>query len=186
MMPSDNEQRNPFEDHIESDVFDVSQLGTSFDPTRLDEQIQTLLNTLPQPLDYRLWDEELDDIQKQLCAHLTSAVIERFVRPTYQEELGDLSDDDLLMILTVPLALAMLAQQRLYSPPITPPAANNPGTTYPTSKVTEAVPRAPRISENAPERLRLQTIPPTLSQRVRQWAQQVATRVARLFGGARQ
>jgi hypothetical protein len=185
MMPSDNERHNPFEDHIESEVFDVSQLGTSFDPTRLDEQIQTLLNTLPQPLDYRLWDEELDDIQKQLCAHLTSAVIERFVRPTYQEELGDLSDDDLLMILTVPLALAMLAQQRLYSPPTTPHTPSNPGAAYPTSKVTEAVPRAPRMSENAPERPRFPSNQPTLPQRMREWARQVTTRVARLFGGAR-
>lgn len=185
MMQPDNETPNPFEDHIESDVFDVSQLGTSFDPTRLDEQIQTLLNTLPQPLDYRLWDEELDDIQKQLCAHLTTAIIERFIRPTYQEELGDLSDDDLLMILTVPLALAMLTQQRLYSPPTTPHTPNAASASYSPSKVTEAAPRAPRLSENAPERPRLPAVQPTLSQRVRQWAQQVATTMARLFGGAR-
>lgn len=151
MMP-ESESRNPFEDHIESDAFDVSQLSVPGDPARLQEQLNTLLNSLPQPLDYRLWDEELDDTQKQLCIHLATAVIERYIRPSHADELGEINDDDLLMILNVPLAMAMIVQQRLHVPhsqyvPVDQPV------------------RSVRPPETLPERPVMHT-PRTLSQRI--------------------
>lgn len=118
MQPEDK-RRNPFEEHIESDLFDVSELETVTDDSPLNQQLQRLLNTLPQPLDYHVWDEELDDYQKQLCAYLTTAVIDRVWRPNHAEELSEFSDDDLMLLLTVPLALGMIVQQRLHS--TTPP-----------------------------------------------------------------
>jgi hypothetical protein len=132
-------------------------LGTPFDPNQLEEQINTLLNSFPQPLDYRLWDEELDDFQKQLCAHLTQAVIERYIRPMHHDDLGELSNDDLMMMLTVPIAVAMIAQQRLY---------------VPTKKLIE------------PPRIRLPQViveepptPPTLAQQMRRWWATTRTKV---------
>ncbi len=120
MQPEDK-RHNPFEDHIESDLFDVSELETVTDDSPLNQQLLRLLNSLPQPLDYRVWDEELDDYQKQLCAYLTTAIIERVWRPNHAEELTDFSDDELMMLLTVPLSLGIIAQQRLHST-LPPPA----------------------------------------------------------------
>lgn len=163
MMP-ENERRNPFEDHIESDAFDISQLGAPGDPSRLQEQVNTLLNSLPQPLDYRLWDEELDDIQKQLCIYLATAVIERYIRPGHAEEMSAISDDELLTILHVPLALAMIVQQRLYIPP---------------RPVIDALPRLPHPPATIPER---PLIAPRLWQRrIRNWLAGLRDRLSRLF-----
>jgi hypothetical protein len=166
MMP-ESDSRNPFEDHIESDAFDVSQLSIPGDPARLQEQLNTLLNSLPQPLDYRLWDEELDDTQKQLCIHLATAVIERYIRPGHADELGDISDDDLLMILNVPLAMAMIVQQRLHVPQ------------YQYVPADHAL-RPERPPETLPERPMIHT-PRTLPQRIQHFLGGIRESVRRVF-----
>jgi hypothetical protein len=117
MFPSEDKRRNAFEDHIQGEGFDVSQLGTPNPFVHIRERVNTLLNSLPQPLDYRLYEEELDETQKQLCAYVAEAVAERYIKPTLSEQQpGEVSDDDLHMVVTITVAMAMIAQQRLYIP----------------------------------------------------------------------
>lgn len=110
---SEQDHRNPFEEHIESEHFDVSKLEPGQTHTDLDPALQALLDSLPQPLDYRIWDEELSEQQKVLCAHLAQEIIERVIRPNYMNDMIDMEDNDLLLMLTVPVALAMITQERL-------------------------------------------------------------------------
>jgi hypothetical protein len=117
MFPSEDKRRNAFEEHIQSEGFDVSQLGAPNPFVHIRERVNTLLNSLPQPLDYRLYEEELDETQKQLCAYVAEAVAERYIKPTLTEQQqGEVNDDDLHMVVTITVAMAMIAQQRLYIP----------------------------------------------------------------------
>ena len=117
---TEDEQHNPFEDHIESEAFDISRLDVRKSAEGLDPDLKALLNNLPQPLDYHLWDEALDERQKYLCAHLATELVDRVIRANHGAEVAELSDDDLLMILTVPVALAMIVQEQLGNPTIAP------------------------------------------------------------------
>ena len=117
MYPSEDKRRNAFEDHIQSEGFDVSQLGAPNPFVGIRERVNTLLNSLPQPLDYRLYEEELDATQKELCAYIAEAVGDRYIKPTLAEQqINDISDDDLHMVVTITVAMAMIAQQRLSIP----------------------------------------------------------------------
>lgn len=122
MFPSEDKRRNAFEDHIQSEGFDVSQLAAPNPFVGIRERVNTLLNSLPQPLDYRLYEEELDDTQKQLCAYVAEAVGDRYIKPTLAEQGTEITDDDLHMVLTITVAMSMIAQQRLYIPTSEAPA----------------------------------------------------------------
>ncbi len=117
MFPSEDKRRNAFEEHIQSESFDASQLAVPNPFVNIRERVNTLLNSLPQPLDYRLYEEELDETQKLLCAYVAEAVAERYIKPTLAEQQQtEVSDDDLHMVVTITVAMAMIAQQRLYIP----------------------------------------------------------------------
>lgn len=133
-MP-EQEQKNPFEDHINSDAFDVDKLDKAFPRTEMEAEIERFFDELPYPLNHELWDTELDDRQKVICAHLVTEVIDRVLRVHHEELLEDLSDAQLLELLTAPITIAMLAEQRLHTPPerefkqeilISPPLENHP------------------------------------------------------------
>jgi hypothetical protein len=111
---SEKKQRNPFEEHINSETFDVSRLDNVPPPNEMDLEIQAFFDSLPKPLNHELWDTELDDRQKTICAYLTTEMVEHVMRVYYAEELQDLSDDQLIYILTVPVTLAMLAEEHLH------------------------------------------------------------------------
>jgi hypothetical protein len=123
---ADNKPKNPFEEHIESDAFDVSKLehtSQQGDISEAGRRVQELLDSLPQPLSHELWDTHLDDDQKRLSAHLSMTVVERVLRQNHADELADLSDDQLTFLITVPIVLAMLTEERLHrthQPPPTP------------------------------------------------------------------
>jgi hypothetical protein len=110
-MP-DKKRRNLFEEHIESEDFDVSELG-AFSSLTLSPQLVELLASLPQPLDYRIWDEYLDERQKLLCAQLTIEIIDRVLREQFSQNVMHFSDDELVYMLTVPVALSILVESRL-------------------------------------------------------------------------
>lgn len=121
-MP-EKKRRNPFEDHINSESFDVSRLDNAPHPNELEADIQEFLESFPQPLNHELWDSELDDRQKMICAYLTTELVEQVIRGQYGEELQDISDDQLVDMLMIPVTLAMLAEERLHEkPPSAPPA----------------------------------------------------------------
>lgn len=108
-MPHKN-RRNLFEEHIESDDFDVSRLGLTYGMSDLSSQVSELLAQLPRPFDYRIWDQYLDERQKLLCAQLTFEIIDHVIREQHLQDTIHLSDDDLVQMLTVPIAISILAE----------------------------------------------------------------------------
>ena len=77
---SENQHRNPFEDHINGETFDVSRLDNVPPPNEMDMEIQAFFDSLPKPLNHELWDTELDDRQKTICAYLTTEMVEHVMR----------------------------------------------------------------------------------------------------------
>jgi hypothetical protein len=112
-MP-EKKHRNPFEDHINSETFDVSQLENVPSASQMAVEMQVFFDDLPQPLNYELWDSELNDRQKMICAYLAIEIVEQVLRVQYAEELQDFSDVQLTDMLMVPVTLAMLAEERLH------------------------------------------------------------------------
>lgn len=119
----DEKRRNLFEEHIESESFDLSKLEhTDLDLAQVHRQVKQLLDSLPQPLDHRIWDDALDDNQKEICAYLVTELVDSVMRPNFEEELSNLDDDQIIYVLTLPVALAMVAQKQLAdASPTTPP-----------------------------------------------------------------
>lgn len=127
-MPEEK-RHDPFQQHIESDAFDVSGLGRGLSlSTVLEQEIREFLNTLPQPLDYELWDNALDEQRKLLCVHLTAELVERVIRPNHNDHVEHLTDDELIYILMVPVTVAMLAE-RHFNPSPAPAPKPAPDTT---------------------------------------------------------
>lgn len=107
------QKQNPFEAHINSEAFDVSGL----DDRRPDpdwEAVRDFLDSLPQPLSTELWDDLLDDKQKVLCAYLATELVDRVMRSEHEDLVGHLSDDQLIYLLTLPVTLSMVAEERLH------------------------------------------------------------------------
>lgn len=129
-MP-EKKHRNPFEDHINSETFDVSQLENVPSLSQMAVEMQAFFDSLPRPFNYELWDTELDNRQKMICAYLASEIVEQVLREQYSEELQDLSDEQLTDMLMVPLTLAMLAEEHLHEKP-QPPSAEKQDSHVPT------------------------------------------------------
>jgi hypothetical protein len=154
--------RDPFEDHINSESFDVDRLDESLPRSEMDWEIEQFFDELPYPLNHELWDTELDERQKLICAHLTTELIDRVMRVHHDDTLDGLNDDQLIVILTVPVILAMLAQQRLYHPK------------FAELKLPVLVPPALTKEEVIPE-------PPTFKARMNHWLVQTRDFIIRLF-----
>lgn len=114
-MPG-KKQRNPFEDHINSESFDVSNLGAVQERSAIDMEMEEFFASLPDELNFELWDKELDDRQKVISAYLATELAERILRDQHSDLLEDHSDAQLIELLTVPVTLAMIAEQRLHQP----------------------------------------------------------------------
>lgn len=114
-MP-EKKHRNPFEEHINSESFDVSHLGSIKQLSKLDAEMNVFFDSLPDNLTHELWDKELDNRQKEITAYLSTELAERIMREQYPELLNDMSDAELTYFMTVPVTLAMLAEQRLHQP----------------------------------------------------------------------
>jgi hypothetical protein len=112
-MP-EKKHRNPFEDHINSESFDVSNLGSVQERSPMDREMQEFFDSLPNELDHTLWDNELDERQKAISAYLTTELAERILRQEHGELLEDISNSQLIHIINVPVTLAMMAEQRLH------------------------------------------------------------------------
>ena len=118
-MP-EKKHRNPFEEHINSETFDVSNLENAPQVNPMDLEMQAFFDSLPRPLNYELWDTELDERQRMLSAYLTTEIVERVLREQYADELEEFSDEQLIDILMVPVTLAMLAEEHLHEKPQPP------------------------------------------------------------------
>lgn len=115
-MPENN-PKNPFEDHINSDSFDVSILGNSQVPTdSMEQAVIQFLDTLPQPYDSIVLEHGLDNDQKILCEVLTEQVVTRILRKDFAEALKDISDEQLIDMMTTPIMIAIMAENTLNHP----------------------------------------------------------------------
>ena len=106
--------QRPFEAHIESRDFDIDPLSPDDAEVTCDAlhpRLEELLDSLPQPLDEGnfVWDNLIDDMQDQLRACLSIEIIDRVIRPNFDEWFEDVSDDELSFFLTFPVTLAMIA-----------------------------------------------------------------------------
>lgn len=126
-----NKKRNPFEDHIESEAFDLSgfasdnnrlasdnsRLASDEDPRITCDMLHPLLTafleTLPETDDDDLWEDRLDDLQRQLRACLTTEIIDKIAESPYRQRVKDLSEEDLAVLVMWPMTLALLAQDHL-------------------------------------------------------------------------
>ena len=109
----DKKRRSAFEEHIESELFDVSDLGQVRAPLMPHRMVQLALDTLPATIDHRVYDRELNKRQRELCDHLAHQLLKQVLRAEYSDELQALNDDELLYILKVSLATAMITQAQL-------------------------------------------------------------------------
>lgn len=107
---------NPFEDHINSESFDVSYLGSIQERSDFDLEMEAFLDSLADAIDYSHFDCELDSRQQAICSYLTDTLSRDTLRDQYGDALESVSDMQLRRILTVPVAVAMLAQQNLCEP----------------------------------------------------------------------
>lgn len=150
---TNDERHNPFENHIESDDFDVSKLGEPGQSPLMDAlriRVKALLDGMPQPVDNRIMDE-LDDHQKHLCMVLTDELVRRLIRPQFSEQLREVSDDDLIYMMSAPIAAAILAEARI-NQDITPPQESDDNRT-PRSPFSRPFPqsRPPEVDFNRPD-----------------------------------
>lgn len=127
-MP-EKRRRNRFEEHINSDAFDLSQLE-NFAPMLAEEERRLLnyLGQLPQPLDHDLWDTHLDEQQRLLCAYLTTELLETVVRTQHDDLVGHLNDEELFQLVLLPVVMGMLVEENLHErkPVTAPPPAPEP------------------------------------------------------------
>lgn len=114
-LMSEKKQRSPFEEHIESDRFDLSHLGQLQDAIPPHPLVQRVLDALPAALDHRVYDGKLDARQQAICDQLAYLLVQRSLRQEYAEDLQELTDDELFVLLRTPLAVAMLAQAHLHT-----------------------------------------------------------------------
>ena len=129
-MPENN-HRNPFEEHINSESFDLSRLGSIKKRSKMDAEMTAFFEGLPEKLT-DIWDEELDTRQKEITAYISTELAERIMREQYPELLNDLSDAELSYFMTTPVTLAILAEQRLHQreQKIEPEIKANPNDLY--------------------------------------------------------
>lgn len=114
---TDEQQPNPFEEHINSEYFDVSRLDSSLISGEMDPELQQFFDSLPYPLNHTVWENALDDRQRTICAHVTLELVDRVMRVHFGDKVRHLRDDELIYLLTVPVAVAMLAEQQLHQQP---------------------------------------------------------------------
>ncbi len=113
-MP-EKRRRNRFEEHINSDAFDLSKLENLVPPFSEEEhRVLNYLAQLPQPLDESLWETELDEEQRLLCAYLTTELADNVMRSQHSELVEHLGDEELLQVLTLPVVLGMLVEANLH------------------------------------------------------------------------
>jgi len=147
---SEKKRRNPFEDHIESDAFDISHLDDELHLQLLPE-LQALLAGLPEELDHRICEDELDKRQQALCAQLTIEMVERVMRSQYAEELAHIDEDTLVQLLTVPIATAIIAENRLRVPEPKPASSPLPSVTRFGGRVPAQPASPPPVETQNPE-----------------------------------
>lgn len=148
---ADKRPRNPFEDHIESDAFDVSDLSNAPLPDDIDD-IEAFLDGLPHPLTHELWDTALTERQRVICAHLATELVEHVLREQHADDLSEFSDEKLTYLLTVPIIVAMLAERELHKPQ--PPPAPKPHPLVRPSQTTYHVERTPTQTPVAVEEVK--------------------------------
>lgn len=105
---------DPFEDHINSESFDVSNLGSVQQRSPIEQEMGDFFDSLSSEIGHELWDNELDDMQKEISAYLATELAERILREQHSELVDNFSDAELINIMTLPVTLAILAEQHFH------------------------------------------------------------------------
>lgn len=112
-MP-EKQHRNPFEKHINSELFDVSQLGDRLPMSEMDMLLSAFFDALPEDLSEAMWNKALTEDQQNICIHLTAHLIQRIKsQPEYPEWIDTVPEDELRRFLLIPLSIGMLAENHL-------------------------------------------------------------------------
>ena len=103
----------PFEQHIESNEFNVNPLvdeGTNVSHQVLHPRLEAWMDTLPHPIHNGRWDDELDDMQRRLRYSLAYEILRRGMLDEFATQLEGVDDDTLLLMIQYPITLTMLSQ----------------------------------------------------------------------------
>lgn len=104
---------NPFEQHIESNDFNINPLvddGTHVPHHVLQPRLEEWFENLPPPLSNGQWDDDLDDMQKRLRHNLANEIIDRGLLGEFAEQLEHIDLETLTLLLQYPITLTMLSQ----------------------------------------------------------------------------
>lgn len=105
--------QKPFEDHIESNDFDINPLidaGTNIPHHVLHPRLEEWLDNMPQPIAQGKWDDELDNMQKRLRHSLAIELVQRGMLDEFAEQLDGIDDETLIVMMHYPITLALLSQ----------------------------------------------------------------------------
>lgn len=104
---------NPFEQHIESNEFNINPLvddGTHVPHHVLQPHLDEWFAKLPPPMSNGRWDDDLDDMQKRLRHNLAREIIDRGLLGEFAEQLEHIDIETLTLLLQYPITMAMLSQ----------------------------------------------------------------------------
>ncbi|GEM_PF-3290874 len=108
-----NRNQNPFENHIESNEFNINPLidaGTNIPHHVLHPKFEEWLDEMPSSMTQGKWDDQLDSMQKRLRHSIAVEMIERGMFDEFSDQLEMIDDETLVVMMHYPITLALLSQ----------------------------------------------------------------------------
>ncbi|MEL6524522.1 MAG: hypothetical protein AAFQ07_02330, partial [Chloroflexota bacterium] len=136
-MP-EKQQRNPFEQHINSESFDVSQLGDRLPLSEMDIALTAFFDALPEDLSDAGLHSKLTEKQQIICIHLTAHLLHRIkAAGEYPAWIDDMPENELREFLLLSFSSALLADEALNPPEEPDPEPDMTPYAYQTAEYAE-------------------------------------------------